>query len=103
MTYPMQADDALAPHLLAPVEGGAGMQLRYRTGRVVEWSSQLGWRVEVDGVTITTPTVLGGPWVAQIRRGDHVAMLSTVDQRGVATYMVLGHVLPAERAVQIYG
>ena len=103
MTYPMQSDDPLAPSLLPPAADGVGLAVRYRTGRVVEWSSQTGWQVEVDGVTITDPKVLGGPWVAQIRRGDYVSLLSTVDQRGVATYMVLGHVLSAEQAVQIYG
>jgi len=91
----MQHEDAVAPFLLPPSSTGTALELRYKTGRVVAWSSG-NYQVEVDGQVVRVGVVIGGPWVHELL--DRVGLLVAVDSYGTATYLVLGPVMTPDQA-----
>lgn len=89
MTNPLQTVDPLAPLLLRPP--GAAIPLRYRSGRLLGWDITTGENsVQIDGETFENLPISPGSYLGVVEEGDVVSLLSTTDERGASTYLIVG-------------
>lgn len=90
MTNPLLSDDPLASLFLPPPAGSA-IPLRYRSGLLTEWNVATGENsVSIDGESFDNVPILPGSYLAVLRSGDVVSLMATTDDRGVATYAIIG-------------
>lgn len=90
MTRPLASNDPLAS-LFVPAPPAPAIPLRYRSGLVVEWDGGTCENtISVDGLQLDNVPVMPGDWNQRIDPGDSVSLLSTTDEGGLTTYVVVG-------------
>jgi hypothetical protein len=90
MTNPLQSDDPLA-NLFLPAPQGPAVPLRYRSGLLTSYSVSTGENVvSIDGQIFTNLPVMPGSYLANLAENDIVSLMSTTDDRGITTYVIMG-------------